>query len=92
MFLAPHLWLRTSSAVRLLVAVRLKHSSTDPLEDVLPQNWTELGEQLRKQMMTSGYAHIKSREASLKESLNKRCMDADVVDLLVRNPLNRSNV
>ncbi len=75
--------LRISSIVRLVVATRLKHSSTDPLEDVLPQKWTELGERIQKQVIASGYEHLLARRAFVKESLAKRGMETDIVDQLV---------
>lgn len=76
--------LKTSSFVRLVVATRLKHSSTDPLEDVLPQKWTELGERIQKQVIATGYEHLLARRACVKESLAKRGMETDIVDQLVR--------
>ncbi len=83
--LAPHLWLKTASAGRQVVAVRLKHTAADPLKDVLPQNWSELGEQIGKQLLASGSVHIKNRGASLSESVAKRGMEMDIdIDRLVR--------
>ncbi|XP_064392539.1 uncharacterized protein LOC135340143 [Halichondria panicea] len=83
--------LKTSSFVRLVVATRLKHSSTDPLEDVLPQKWTELGERIQKQVIATGYEHLLARRACVKESLAKRGMETDIVDQLLKT-LERHNL
>ena len=72
-------------AARVGPAVSFRHSSTTSAEDLLPRNWTELGEQIQNQLIVSGSQYLRNNVERVKESLAKRRMEADVdLDQLVR--------
>ena len=74
-----HILLRTA---RLGPAVSFRYSSTASTEDLLPKNWTELGEQIQNQLIYSGSQYLRSNVEKVKESLAKRGMEADVDELV----------
>ena len=77
-----HFLLRTA---RVGPAVSFRHFSTTSADDLLPRNWTELGEQIQNQLIVSGSQYLRNNVERVRESLAKRGMEAGVdLDQLVR--------